>query len=108
MDQFTLVANEILYLAFYLKEKDPTTGSITPYDLSSANSIVFALREYNSTINTLTLTMSTVSSPSCTLGYCRVLGTIPDANNYYSQIHVYTSTEKLTWEGPAYIVEERI
>ena len=108
MDQFTLVANEILYLAYYLKEKDPTSGSITPYDLSSANSIVFALREYNSTINTLTLTMSTVSSPSCTLGYCRVLATIPDANNYYSQIHVYTSTEKLTWDGPQYIVEERI
>ena len=108
MDQFTLVANEILYLAFYLKEKDPTTGSITPYDLSSANSIVLALREYNSTINTLTLTMSTVSSPSCTLGYCRVLATIPGANNYYSQIHVYATTEKLTWEGPTYTVEERI
>ena len=108
MDQFTLVANEILYLAFYLKEKDPTTGSITPYDLSSANSIVFALREYNSTINILTLTMSTVSSPSCTLGYCRVLATIPAANNYYSQIHVYTSTATLTWDGPQYIVEERI
>ena len=108
MDQFTLVANEILYLAYYLKEKDPTSGSITPYDLSSANSIVFALREYNSTINTLTLTMSTVSSPSCTLGYCRVLATIPDDSNYYSQIHVYTSAEKLTWDGPMYVVEERI
>jgi hypothetical protein len=107
MDQYTLVAGDVQYLSFYLKEKDPTTGSITAYDLSSASSIWFRMREYNTTINTLSLQMSTVSSPSCTLGFCRVLATIPSEGNYSSEIEVYESTQRITWKGPTYqIIEE--
>ena len=106
--QDTLKTGEVLYLEFYLQEKDPTSGSITGYDLSSSSSIVFSMREYNSTINTLTLTMSTVTSPSCTIGFCKVLATIPAVNEYYSQICVYMPLEKLVWNGPVYKVEKRL
>ena len=108
MDQYTLVANDILYLAYYLKEKDPTTGSITAYDLSSSNSIWFRMRRYNETINSVSGTMSTLTSPANSLGFCRILATIPSTiGNYYSEVEVYEATERITWKGPTYqIIEE--
>jgi hypothetical protein len=108
MDQYTLVSGDVYYLSFYLKERDPTTGSVTPYDLSTANSIWFRMREYGQSTNTISVQMSTVSSPSCTLGFCRVLATIPSAGKYYSEVEVYEGTENKTWKGPVYIIKEAL
>jgi hypothetical protein len=105
MSQYTLVANDVLYIAFYLKEEDPIYGSITPYDLSSASSIYFRLREYNSSTNALNALMNTLPSPSNTLGYCRVMVTVPSSGTYTSETEVYVNNLHTTWKGPVYIVE---
>jgi len=104
----TIKAGDIQYLAFYLKERDRTTGSITAYNLASASTITFRMKLYGSTVNALTITMSTVSSPSNTLGYCRGLATIPTVlGNYTSEIEVSISPEVKTWEGPKYYIVEQ-
>lgn len=108
MTQYTLIANDILYISFYLKEKDPSTGSITPYDLSSANSIVVRIRQYRTSTNTLELAMSTIATPAASLGFCRVLATVPSAGTYSSEVQVYDAGEAITWRGPVYIVDEEL
>lgn len=105
MGQSTLIANDVQYVSFYIKEKDETTGSITVYDLSSASSIVFTMIDYRTGVTTLELTMSTVPSPSCTLGFCRVFCTIPAVGTYSTRVKVYDAGEGLTWKGPVITVD---
>lgn len=102
-DEFTLYLNDVHYLSFYLKEKDSTTGSITAYDLTSASSVVLTVRKYGTTINSSTISLTFSSAP--TTGYCTGLSTINWGNGkYYSQVEVFSGLEKITWEGPVYIV----
>jgi len=108
MSQYTLISGDIQYISFYLKEEDPTSGSITAYDLTTQNSIWFRMRSYGDITNTLSLAMSTVSTPNATLGYCRVLATIPSRGTYSSEVEVFESTEHITWEGPVYIIKEAL
>jgi len=98
----TLVANDVLYLSFYLQEKDNLTGSITYYDLSTANSIVFRMRKYGSSTNAISEPMEIVTA---TLGYCRVKVTVPTAGTYYSEIEVFETSQNITWTGPIYYVK---
>lgn len=106
MAQYNLVKGDVQYFAFYLKEKDPTSGSITSYDLTTASSIVFSLKKYNASSNTIDVTM-TVITP--TLGYCRVLGTVPIAlGAYSSQVEVFETLQRLTWIGPEYNVLDEL
>jgi hypothetical protein len=97
MTECTLVANDILYMSYYLKEENPITGSITPYTLVTATSIILRMRQYNSTINTINVTMSTLATPSNTLGYCRALVTIPTAGTYTAEVEVYEALERITF-----------
>ena len=109
MPEHTLISNDILYLAFYLQEEDPTTGSSTYYNLSGASSIWFRMRKYGNTINAISGAMSTVVTPSNALGYCRILATIPSTiGTYYSEVEVYTSSERITWIGPVYKIKEEL
>jgi len=100
----TLVERDVYNIGFYLKQEDPTTGSLTPYTLATASSIVFRMRDYDSTVNTVSAVMGTVASPSNTLGYCKALVTIPVNGTYSSEVSVYESTDIITWEGPKYYV----
>lgn len=104
-DQFTLTTNDIKYIEFYLKEEDTVSGSITCYDLTTQNSIWFRMRKYGSSTNAVSGAMSTIASPHATLGYCRILSTIPSVGTYSSEVEVYESTEQLTWDGPIYIIK---
>lgn len=104
MAETTLVANDVLYLSFYLKEEDATTGSITAYNLSGANNIIFRMREVNATINTINAAMETIASPSATLGYCRVLVTIPSAGTYNAEIEIYEVLNNVTFKCQTYKV----
>ena len=104
MTQYTIVEGDIQYLGFYLKDKDPVTGTITAHTLATANSIIFKMWAYGDTIATITTLMSTVATPANTTGYCRVLVTIPAEGDYYSKITVYDGSEKITWLGHTYKV----
>jgi hypothetical protein len=107
-DRETIKAGDVQYFNFYLKERDRNTGSITPYNLNGSGTITFRMKVYGNTVNALTLTMSTVSIPSNTLGYCRVLATVPTIlGNYTSEIEVNISPEIKTWEGPKYYIVEQ-
>ena len=108
MSQYTLIAGDVQYLSYYLKEKDPTSGSITYFNLTTQDSIWFRMRKYGESTNTLSLAMGTVSSPHATLGYCRVLVTVPVAGTYSSEIEVYETTERLTWPGNIYVIKEAL
>ena len=103
--QYTLTANDIEYLYFYLKEKDPTTGSISYYNLKGANSVVFRMRRYGSSSNTIETTVEVVTG---TLGYCRCLVTVPPSGTFSSEIEVFNDPLKLTWEGPTYVIREEL
>jgi len=105
LDQYTLVSGDVQYLSFYLKEKDPTTGSISAYDLSSASTITFRMRRYGTTINTIEENMSIVDASS---GYCRILVTVPTSGRYFSEVEVQESLQNITWTGPLYIVVEEL
>lgn len=106
-DEFTLYQNDVHYLSFYLKEKDPTTGSVSAYDLSSASSVVLTIRKYGSTLNSSTISLTFSSSP--TTGYCRGLSTISwGTGKYYSQVEVFEGLQKITWSGPTYIVAKEL
>lgn len=104
MNEHTVTTNDIQYISVYLKEKDLTTGSISYYDLSTANSIVFRMREYGETINTISTTMSTLSSPANTLGFCRCLATFPAEGTYSTEIEVFEGVQKITWVGDIFVV----
>jgi len=105
MNAIDVFEGDVLYLTFYLKEKDLTTGSITYYDISGANSIVFRMRKYGETVNTISSTMEIVTG---SLGHCRVLTTIPSSGTYSSEIEVYEGSQHITWQGPVYNVLEAL
>jgi len=105
MSQITLVENDIQYLGFYLKEQDKITGSITPYDLSNASSIVFRMRKYGETANAIETTCEIVEASK---GYCRALVTIPPPGTYYSEVEVYESAQHITWIAPIYVVKSQL
>ena len=96
----TIVQEDIMYFIFHLKEKDPTSGSITDYDLSTQNSIHFRVRKYGANTNVFDITMSTLP----TTGQCRGLATVPAEGRYSSEVTVYEATEVITWKGPIYKV----
>uniref|UniRef100_A0A6M3XLX3 Uncharacterized protein n=1 Tax=viral metagenome TaxID=1070528 RepID=A0A6M3XLX3_9ZZZZ len=104
MNEHTVTTNDIEYISVFLKEKDRTTGSITPYDLSIASSIVFRMRQYGETINTISVVMNTISSPANTLGFCRCLATFPAVGTYSSEIEVSEGVQRITWTGDIFIV----
>ena len=110
MTQYTLVSADVLYIAFYLKEEDPTTGSITAYDLSTASSIVFSMRNYNASTNTISGTMETINITGSlnTDGFIRKLCTIPSVGTFRSEVEVFSGAEKVTWKGPIYLVTSEL
>ena len=101
MSAISVTEGDVLYLSFYLKDKDPVTGSITYHDISGASSIVFRMRKYYSSSNTIETTMEVVTG---TLGYCRVLVTIPTEGTFSSEVEVFEAGQNITWEGPVYVV----
>jgi len=105
MSAIEVYEGDVLYLSFFLKEKDLTTGSITYHDISGASSIVFRMRKYDTSTNTISTTMEIVTG---TLGYCRCLVTIPSSGTYNSEIEVYEGSQHITWEGPIYNVLEAL
>jgi hypothetical protein len=105
MYEITLVENDVQYLAFYLKEKDPISGSISPYNLSNASSIVFRMRKYGETANAIETMCEIVDAAK---GYCRALVTIPPAGTYCSEVEVFESSQRITWIGPIYIVKPQL
>ena len=100
MSRYTLTEGDILYLTFYLKDKDPISGSVVPHNLSSAESINFYMRKYGANANAISTNCEIVSA---TLGICRTLVTVPVYGNYYSEIEVTEAEEKITF-GPIYFV----
>lgn len=110
MTECTLTSNDIVYLGYYLKEKDPTTNIITAFDLTSASSIVFRMRLYGSTVNTINVVMATMNIEGSlnTDGYCRVLCTIPTGGTYCTEVEYFTPAERLTWKGPTYFIETEL
>ena len=105
MSEHTLVESDVHYLSFYLMEKDQITGSISYYDLSNVTSLVFRMKKYGSSTAALEATMEVSNA---TLGYCRVLATIPSHGDYYTEIEVRESSQRLTWIGPVFHVVREI
>jgi len=108
MTKYTLTTNDVKYIEVYIKDKSEITGSITPHDLSGADSIVFRMRLYGSTANAIEVSMETVATPSCTLGFCRALVTIPAIGNYVSEYEVFEGINHDTWEGHTYKVRDEL
>jgi hypothetical protein len=106
-EPFTLVAGDVHYLSFYLKDKDVTTNSITYTNLSDTSSIVLRMRKYGASTNCIEVNCYTVTTPSNTLGFCRALVTIPaESGEYYSEIEVfYGDGQHATWKGNTYYIQ---
>jgi hypothetical protein len=106
MNQFTLIAGDIQYLSFYLKEEDNMSGSITYADITLASSIVLRLRKYGESTNTV---MGTCEILDGTLGKCRMLVTIPTiTGDYQSEVEVFIGGERLTWKGNTYYIHNEL
>jgi len=105
MSQIDVYEGDITYISFYLKDENPITGSITYHDITTANSIVFRMRKYGDTINTIEEEMDIVTG---TLGYCRVLVTIPPSGTYSSEVEVFETSGHITWTGPVFNVLEAL
>jgi hypothetical protein len=101
----TLVALDIEYLSFYLKDKDTIAATTLPTDISSANSIVLRLRLEGEATNSVNVPCSIVTG---TLGYCKAMVTIPavtDNTNCQSEVEVFFSNgEIITWIGNTYVI----
>ena len=100
MTKYTLTEYDVVYLTFYLKEKDPITGAISPYDLSYAHTINFYMREMNSSTNIISSTCEIVTD---TLGICRIKVTVPVSGDYIAEIEVQEIAQTITF-GPQYFV----
>ena len=108
VERNTVTTGDIDYVAFFLKEKDKPTGSLTYYDLTGMSSIVFRMRAIGASTNAISATMSTVAGDatlSNTLGYCRVKVTFPTAGEYVSEVEVFITGGNKTWKGPYYVIE---
>lgn len=104
MVSHTVAAGDSDYVTFYLKDKNPTTGSITFHDLSSANSVNFYLRKYGEPTN---YALSPMAIVTASLGYVRCLVNFPATlGTYYSQIRIFDGLSTITWKGPVYEIEE--
>lgn len=103
--QYTLTSNDVVYLKFYLKERNPISNSINYYDLSSVTDVYFRLRAYGSSTNTISMLMSIVDA---TLGCVRALVTVPSYGKYYSEVEVSDGNELITWDGPIYIIKSEM
>lgn len=105
MTEHTLVENDVQYVSFYLQEKDAITGSITYFDLSDVDSLVFRMKRYGADSPAIEETMEVVTA---TLGYCRVKVTIPASGKYYSEVEVRIGGQTITWVGDIYHVVREI
>mgnify|MGYP000545343226 CR=1 FL=1 len=101
----TLVEKDVHYISVYLMEQDSNTGDINYFDLTDANEVVFRMKKYDSETITLEKEMEIVNA---TLGYCRVLVTIPLEGDYKSEIEVRIGSQTITWLGPKFQVVEEI
>jgi len=86
-------------------EKDGLTGSLTYFDLSDVDSLVFRMKRYGATSPAIESTMEIVDS---TLGLCRVKVTVPPSGKYYSEIEVRIGGQTITWLGEIYEVVREI
>jgi len=86
--------NDIVNLTFYLRDKDPITGSISPHNLSCALTISFYLRAYDANVNTIETKCEVVNA---NLGICRTRVTIPAHGDYYGEVEVIEPETKITW-----------
>jgi len=91
---YKVTENDIVYLTFYLKDKDPITGSISPHNLSSALTISFYLRAYDANVNTIETTCEVVNASQ---GICRTRVTIPAHGDYYGEVEVIEPKTRITW-----------
>jgi len=108
MSSRTLVSGDIVYLSFYLKEEDPLTGSISCYDITSAQTINFRLRKYGELTNTIESTCEVVIG---TLGFCRVKVTVPIVSYptaYEGEIEVIEPGQITTWKNINYIITPQL
>ncbi|RLE62045.1 MAG: hypothetical protein DRJ47_11310 [Thermoprotei archaeon] len=101
----TLVANDVHYISVYLLEQDPNTGETNYFDLSDANAVVFRMKKYGSGAIAVEKEMEIVNA---TLGFCRVLVTIPPEGKYKSEIEVRIGSQTITWLGRKFQVVEEI
>jgi len=101
----TLVANDVHYISAYLIEQDPNTGETNYFDLSDAKQVIFRMKKYSASAIAVEKEMEIVNS---SLGYCRVLVTIPPEGKYKSEIEVRTESQTITWLGPKIQVVEEI
>jgi len=101
----TLVANDVHYISVYLLERDPNTGDVSYFNLSDANAVVFRMKKYGSGAIAVEKNMEVVNA---TLGYARVLVTIPSEGEYKSEIEVRTGSQTITWLGPKFQIVEEI
>jgi len=100
MTKYTLTESDILYLTFYLKDKDGITGSITPHDLSNAQTINFYMRKQGASTNTISNTCEIVTD---SLGICRVKVTVPVNGDYVGEVEIIEAGQRITF-GPVYFV----
>ena len=101
----TLVENDVHYISVYLVEQDPNTGNTSYYDLSDASAVIFRMKKYDSGAIAIEKEMEVVNA---TLGYARVLVTIPLEGKYKSEIEVRVGSQTITWLGPKFQVVEEI
>jgi len=104
----TLVAGDIVYLAYYLKEKDLITGSISYFDITNADTITLRIREYGLSSNTIETTCQIVTG---TLGYCRAKVTVPIVSTptyYQGEVEVVSSGQITTWKNLNYLVTPQL
>lgn len=105
----TLVAGDIQYLSYYLRNVNKINGSITYQDLTNSDTITFRLRKFGETVNAIDVVASIVDS---TIGYTRALVTIPTVSegaDYYSEVEVkFTDGQILTWIGNTYYIKPQL
>jgi len=106
MIERTLVAGDIQYLEFILKDVDLVTGSVSVHNLSYADTITFRLRKYGETINTIEANCEVVSASE---GKCRVLVTIPtEIGSYHGEVEVVEGQNVITWKGLYYRIVRQL
>jgi len=104
----TLVSGDIVYLSFYLKEKDPLSGSISYYDITDAQTINLRLRKYGETVNAIETTCEVITG---TLGYCRAKVTVPVVSSpttYEGEVEVIEAGQITTWKNVNYIITPQL
>ena len=101
----TLVEGDVHYISVYLMEQDPNTGESQYFDLTDANTVIFRMKKYSSGAISIDKEMEIVNA---TLGYCRVLVTIPLEGKYKSEVEVRMDSQTITFPGPKFVIVEDI